>query len=79
MQYTFDVQYLCNGCGERHSTYVQYSRELADSPNAWDLYDEGREHSEVKSLIGKTFDCEKFPDRTTTIQSVDVLFVWPIS
>jgi len=79
MKCKFDVQYLCQGCGERHSTYVQYSRELADPPNNWELYNEGRQHSEVKNLIGKTFPCEQIPDYSTTIQSVDELFVWPIS
>ena len=79
MKCTFEVRYYCDGCGEQHSTYLQYSRELADAPDNWDLYNEGREHSEVKSLIGRSFNCVELPDYTTTIQSVDELFVWSIS
>ena len=79
MKCTFDVKYYCDGCGERHSTYVQYSRELADPPDNWDTYNDGRQDTEVKNLIGKTFACKEFPRHLTKIHSVDELTIYRTS
>ncbi len=79
MKCGFEVQYYCDGCCGQHSTYVQYSREVADPPDLWDTYDDGRQDSEVKNLIGRTFVCNQSPLHRTKIQTVDKLIVWRVS
>ena len=79
MNCTFDVQYYCDHCGDSHSTYVQYSRELETLPGIWDSRKEWRNQPEVRRVIGHEFACNEFPEKITKIQDVDELTIYRIA
>ena len=84
MKCTFDIKYHCQNCGQEHSTYIQYEHELDEHeldspPKAWEQYDDGRQHPQVASIVGKTFICKEDNEFSTKIKDVEELIVWPCS